>query len=164
MGFLAFFCGLLGGGLRLPCQATCSGTAGVVPGCPLPGFGIHAHLDRGARPLVDEAFLRAEPPFAVCDADFDFERVSCRRCRCRPAAYGVRYRCRAEGGRTARFRDLRGRRRDSRRAFPAGSSRRRRHVPRSMRSRCGCPPCRSSRTSARRCSATSLRSGSKSRL
>lgn len=67
-----FFCGC-GGGLRLPCQATCSGTAGVVPGCPLPGFGIHAHLDRGARPLVDEAFLRAEPPSAVCDADFDFE-------------------------------------------------------------------------------------------
>lgn len=57
----------------MPCQATCSGTAGVVPGCPLPGFGIHAHLDRGARPLVDEAFLRAEPPSAVCDADFDFE-------------------------------------------------------------------------------------------
>ena len=57
----------------MPCQATYSGTAGVVPGCPLPGFGIHAHLDRGARPLVDEAFLRAEPPSAVCDADFDFE-------------------------------------------------------------------------------------------
>ena len=152
------------GGLRLPCQATYSGTAGVVPGCPLPGFGIHAHLDRGARPLVDEAFLRAEPPSAVCDADFDFEGCRVADVVAGRQRMGVRYRCRAEGGRTARFRDLRGRRRDSRRAFPAGSSRRRRHVPRSMRSRCGCPPCRSSRTSARRCSATSLRSGSKSRL
>ena len=55
------------------CLAACPGAAGVVPGCPLPGFGIHAHLDRGARPLVDEALLRAEPPPAVCDADFDFE-------------------------------------------------------------------------------------------
>lgn len=70
----SFFFLWLRGGLRLPgCLAACPGAAGVVPGCPLPGFGIHAHLDRGARPLVDEALFRAEPPPAVCDADFDFE-------------------------------------------------------------------------------------------
>lgn len=137
---------------------------GVVPGCPLPGFGIHAHLDRGARPLVDEALLRAEPPSAVCDADFDFEgcRVADVVAGRQRMGYDIDVEQKVSHGPVSRLaRPSPG--------IPAGFSRRVRAdvgdmAPRPMRSPCGCLPCRSSRTSVRRCSATSLRSGSKSRL
>ena len=152
------------GGLRLPCQATYSGTAGVVPGCPLPGFGIHAHLNRGARPLVDEAFLRAEPPSAVCDADFDFE--GCRVADVVAGRQRMGYDIDVEQKVVARpgFETCAAAAGIPGGLFPQVRADVGDMCARSMRSRCGCPPCRSSRTSARRCSATSLRSGSKSRL
>lgn len=66
-----FFCGCGGAEVALPGNVFRDG--GCCPGMPATGLR-NPRASRSRRPtLVDEAFLRAEPPSAVCDADFDFE-------------------------------------------------------------------------------------------
>ena len=65
-----FFCGCGGAEVALPGNVFRDG--GCCPGMPATGLR-NPRASRSRRPTTGEAFLRAEPPSAVCDADFDFE-------------------------------------------------------------------------------------------